>query len=89
VAASPASQSVVQAPAPANTVTVTPSGGFTGTVSFSVSGLPAGAAATFNPTSVLVWYEHHERDYQFHYANRQLSSDHYGHQAEPRPTPPR
>jgi hypothetical protein len=35
------------------TVTVTPgSGGFPGAVSFSVSGLPTGAAATFTPTSV-------------------------------------
>jgi len=58
VAASPASQSVVQGSSTSYTVTVTPSGGFTGTVSFSVSGLPAGAAATFNPTSVAwVWYE--------------------------------
>jgi len=52
VAASPASQSVVQGSSTSYTVTVTPSGGFTGAVSFSVSGLPAGAAATFNPTSV-------------------------------------
>src|SRR5258706_4351180 len=52
VAASPASQSVVQGSSTSYTVTVTPSGGFTGTVSFSVSGLPPGAAATFNPTSV-------------------------------------
>jgi hypothetical protein len=52
VAASPASQSVVQGAGTSYTVTVTPSGGFTGTVTFSVSGLPAGAAATFNPTSV-------------------------------------
>ncbi len=52
VAASPASHSVVQGSSTSYTVTVTPSGAFTGTVSFSVSGLPAGAAATFNPTSV-------------------------------------
>ena len=29
------------------------SGGFNGTVNFSVSGLPSGATATFNPTSVM------------------------------------
>jgi uncharacterized membrane protein len=52
VAASPASQSVVQGSGTSYTVTVTPSGGFTSTVGFSVSGLPAGAAATFNPASV-------------------------------------
>jgi hypothetical protein len=34
------------------TLSVTPSGGFTGTVSLSVSGLPTGATATFNPTLI-------------------------------------
>jgi subtilase family serine protease len=34
------------------TVTVTPNTGFNGTVSFSCSGLPAGATCTFNPTTV-------------------------------------
>jgi len=34
------------------TVTVTPSNGFSATVSFAVSGLPSGATGTFNPTSV-------------------------------------
>jgi hypothetical protein len=52
VTASPASQSVVEGAGTSYTATVTPSGGFTGTVTFSVSGLPAGAAAAFNPTSV-------------------------------------
>lgn len=35
-------------------VTVTPKDGFTGSVALSVTGLPAGATATFNPTSVTV-----------------------------------
>ena len=34
------------------TVTVTPNNGFTGTVTFSCSGLPAGATCTFSPTTV-------------------------------------
>jgi hypothetical protein len=34
------------------TVSVTPSGGFTGTVGLSVAGLPQGATASFNPASV-------------------------------------
>jgi len=34
------------------TATVTGGSGFTGAVSFSVTGLPSGATATFNPTSV-------------------------------------
>jgi hypothetical protein len=52
VSASPSSQSVVQGASTSYTVTVTPSGGFTGTVTFSASGLPSGAAASFNPASV-------------------------------------
>ena len=52
VSATPASQTVAQGASTTYTATVTPSGGFTGTVSFSVSGLPAGATAAFNPTSV-------------------------------------
>ena len=34
------------------TVTVSPAGGFTGTVTLTVSGLPTGATASFTPTSV-------------------------------------
>jgi subtilisin family serine protease len=52
IAATPASQSVVQGSSTSYTATVTASGGFTGTVTFSASGLPAGAAASFNPASV-------------------------------------
>jgi uncharacterized membrane protein len=52
VTATPASQSVTQGGSTSYTVTVTPSGGFTGTVNLSVSGLPAGATASFNPASV-------------------------------------
>jgi hypothetical protein len=50
--ASPSSQTVVQGASTTYTATVTPSGGFTGTVTFSVSGLPAGASGSFNPASV-------------------------------------
>jgi hypothetical protein len=52
IAASPASQSVLQGGGTSYTATVTPSNGFTGTVSFSVAGLPSGATAAFSPTSV-------------------------------------
>ncbi len=52
VTASPASQSVTQGNGTSYTVTVTPSGGFTGTVSLTLSGLPAGATGTFNPASL-------------------------------------
>jgi thermitase len=52
LSASPTSQTVVRGMSAAYTVTVTPSGGFNGTVGFSVSGLPSGATGTFNPASV-------------------------------------
>ena len=53
LSASPASLSVTQGAGGSSTVTVTPSGGFTGSVSLSASGLPAGVTATFgtNPTT--------------------------------------
>jgi hypothetical protein len=35
-----------------STINVVPAGGFNGTVSFNVSGLPSGATASFSPTSV-------------------------------------
>ncbi len=50
--ATPASQSVTAGNSTSYTATITPSGGYTGTVTFSVSGLPAGASGTFTPASV-------------------------------------
>jgi len=52
VSATPSSQTVTQGASTSYTATVTPSGGFTGTVTFSANGLPAGASASFNPASV-------------------------------------
>jgi hypothetical protein len=52
VSASPASQTVVQGGGTSFTTTVTASTGFSGTVSLSVSGLPAGATASFSPASI-------------------------------------
>ncbi|HXN94269.1 MAG TPA: hypothetical protein VN879_07185, partial [Candidatus Acidoferrales bacterium] len=49
---SPPSQSVVQGQGATYTATVTALSGFSGTVNFSASGLPSGASASFNPTSV-------------------------------------
>ena len=51
LSASPATQTIRPGGSASYTVTVTPSGGFTGTVALSVSALPAGATATFNPPS--------------------------------------
>jgi hypothetical protein len=52
ITATPASQSVVAGNSTSYTATVTPSGGYTGTVTLSVSGLPSGASGTFTPGSV-------------------------------------
>jgi hypothetical protein len=51
MSASPATPTIRPGSSTSYTVTVTPSGGFGGTVSLSVSGLPAGANATFTPVS--------------------------------------
>ncbi|HEU4935484.1 MAG TPA: galactose oxidase-like domain-containing protein [Vicinamibacterales bacterium] len=52
VTATPASSSVVQGASAAYTVTVGALAGFTGSVALSVTGLPAGATATFNPQTI-------------------------------------
>ena len=52
LSATPASQTVTAGTNTSYTVTMTPSGGFNGTVTYSVTGLPAGAVAGFNPASV-------------------------------------
>ena len=52
LSATPSSQSVSPGGSTSYTATVTPTAGFGGTVTFGVSGLPAGATASFNPASV-------------------------------------
>src|SRR6267378_75221 len=49
LSATPASQTVTQGGSTTYTVNISPSGGFTGAVSLSADGLPAGASASFNP----------------------------------------
>src|SRR5204863_371470 len=49
LSATPPSQTVVQGAAGNYSVTITPTGGFTAAVTFSVSGLPAGATGSFTP----------------------------------------
>ena len=51
LSASPRSVSVTQGGTATSTITVTPVGGFSGSVSLSASGLPAGVTASFNPAS--------------------------------------
>lgn len=51
LAASPASVTVNQGASAASTINITRTGGFTGSVGFSLTGLPAGVTASFNPTS--------------------------------------
>ncbi|GGA53756.1 hypothetical protein GCM10011507_01130 [Edaphobacter acidisoli] len=50
--ASPSSQTVTQGNSTTYTASISPLSGFTGTVAFSVSGLPAGATASFTPASI-------------------------------------
>jgi hypothetical protein len=52
IAASPSSRTITQGASTTYTVTTTAVNGFTGSVALSVGGLPAGATATFNPTSI-------------------------------------
>ena len=52
VSATPPTQTVAMGSNTSYTVTISPLAGFSGTVGFSVSGLPAGATAAFNPTTV-------------------------------------
>ena len=52
ISASPSSRSVVQGGNVPYTVSVSALNGFTDTVNLSVSGLPSGAAAAFNPASI-------------------------------------
>src|SRR5262249_28309780 len=49
--ANPTSLTVTRGSSGTSTITVTPSGGFGGSVAFSASGLPAGVTASFNPAS--------------------------------------
>jgi len=52
LSATPSSRTVMAGAGTTYTATVTPGTGFSGTVTFSVSGLPSGATASFNPASV-------------------------------------
>ena len=49
---SPASQSITRGQAATYTVAISSTGGFTGKVTLTASGLPSGASAAFSPTSV-------------------------------------
>jgi hypothetical protein len=51
LSANPASVTAQQGNSANSTITVTPQNGFTGAVSLSVTGLPAGATGSFNPVS--------------------------------------
>ena len=54
VAVSPSNRLITPGDTTSYDVTVTPSGGFTGLVNLSLSGLPANSSATFNPTPVSI-----------------------------------
>ena len=52
ISATPSSQTVAQGNATTYTTSISALNGFTGTAALSMSGLPTGATASFNPTSV-------------------------------------
>jgi PKD repeat protein len=52
LSATPSSRTVIPGGSTTYTATVSPVNGFTGSVGFTVTGLPSGATAAFNPTSV-------------------------------------
>ena len=52
LSAAPASQTVVASRSTTYTITINPIAGFNGTVNMSVSGLPQGSTANFNPAAV-------------------------------------
>jgi hypothetical protein len=52
VTATPSSQTATQGSSAVYSVTVAPTGGFTGTVNLSATGQPSGTTATFNPSSI-------------------------------------
>ena len=54
ISASPASRTIKRGSTTTYTVTLTPTNGFTGSVSLSVSGLPSGDTGTFSPNPVSV-----------------------------------
>ena len=51
LAPSPSSLSVIQGSSGTSSITVTDTGGFTGSVTFTASGLPSGVTASFSPAS--------------------------------------
>ncbi|HET6889791.1 MAG TPA: choice-of-anchor V domain-containing protein, partial [Pyrinomonadaceae bacterium] len=52
ISATPSSRSITPGGSAQYTVTITPFAGFTGVVTLSANGLPTGATASFNPTTV-------------------------------------
>ena len=54
VSASPSSQTIAPGGKATYTVTITPSGGFTGSVTLSAKNLPSGATASFSPNPVSI-----------------------------------
>jgi len=52
ISVGPSTQSVAAGGNTSYTVTITPANGFTGTVSFGVTGLPTGGTSSFNPTTI-------------------------------------
>jgi uncharacterized membrane protein len=57
ITAAPSSQTVIQGSSTSYTISISRSGGFSGTVALSASGLPSGATATFSPSSLTTGHD--------------------------------
>ena len=84
LSATPSTQSVAAGGSTTYTATVTSSGGFSGTVAFGASGLPAGAAASFNPTTVSrIGIDDDDGDDGGQHAGGEFAGDDHGDKREP------
>ena len=86
ITATPASQTVTAGGGTSYTATVAASGGFTGVVSFTISGLPSGASASFNPDfgDRLRQFEH-VSEHQHHHSRRHLHAHDHRNQRHSQP----
>jgi len=71
---SPASQTVAAGASTTYNVTITPAGGFGGSVALSLSGLPSGASGSFSPSTATTTFHAH-RGHRFKHCHGDLSDD--------------
>ena len=85
LSATPASLTVARGASGASTITITRTGGFTGSVAFTASGLPTGVTAAFNPTSTTGEYDDAHADRVGHRDTGPGHRDRHGDRRRPHP----